>query len=446
VDFQQAGDGRRAGGPVKSAAAPDSPFDPAAAGPDVADPLSPYEYGLRAAFEHAISGIALLDGRGRIVDCNAALSAMLVRPMIELADRYIGDLAVPEDRVHVEVALSDLRKGAAPTNRLSLRCTCGNGRTVWFDASIAAWPAGAASAGFVIELHDVSAWRTSENELRRMQTRLLQTEKMASIGQLAAGVAHEINNPLGYVYSNLHTLRDYVTGLLRLVGAYEEVERQVPTVDGAWDSLHVVKSGIDLENVRSDVVDLLAESQEGIQRVKKIVQDLKEFSHADSDDKWALVDLHKGLDSTLNIARNEFKYKATIEKQYGALPPVHCVLSQINQVFMNILINAGQAITENGKIRIATGVEGDEVWVDISDNGIGIPEESIGRIFDPFFTTKQVGIGTGLGLSLSYSIVEKHGGRIEVDSQPGGGARFRVWLPIQSAAPESQRPGSVIRC
>jgi signal transduction histidine kinase len=195
----------------------------------------------------------------------------------------------------------------------------------------------------------------------------------------------------------------------------------------------VVKSGIDIDHVRSDVIDLLSESQEGIQRVKKIVQDLKEFSHADSDDKWVFVDLHKGLDSTLNIAKNEFKYKATIEKDYGCLPPVECVMSQINQVFMNILINAGQAITENGIVRIATGVAGDEVWIDISDNGSGIPAESLGRIFDPFFTTKQVGIGTGLGLSLSYSIVEKHGGRIEVESQPGNGARFRVCLPIRSA-------------
>ena len=418
---------------MKSAAASISGHVLPASVRGVPDPVSPYEYGLRAAFEHAISGIALLNGHGCILDCNSAMSAMLARPIIELANRYIGDLVIADDRVAIDLALLELRKGAVPTVRLPLRCPCGNGRTVWFDASIAAWAAGTASAGFVIELQDVSAWRTSEDELRRVQVRLLQAEKMASIGQLAAGVAHEINNPLGYVYSNLHTLRDYVTDLLRLIGAYEEAERRLPATDAAWDSLHVVKSGVDLDNVRSDVIDLLGESQEGIQRVKKIVQDLKEFSHADSDDEWALVDLHKGLDLTLNIAKNEFKYKATVEKSYGSLPLVECVVSQINQVFMNILINAGQAITENGRICIVTGVEGDEVWIDISDNGSGISAERIGRIFDPFFTTKQVGIGTGLGLSLSYSIVEKHGGRIEVDSQPGQGARFRIWLPIRSA-------------
>jgi len=418
---------------MKSATAPVVDRDEAASNCDATDPVSPYEYGLRAAFEHAISGIALLNGRGCILDCNAAMSAMLARPIFELADIYIGDLVIPDDRVAIDLALLELSQGATSTVRLPLRCHCGNRRITWFDASIAAWASGTTSAGYVIELHDVSAWRTSEDELRRVQTRMLQTEKLASIGQLAAGVAHEINNPLSYVYSNLHTLRDYVTGLLRVVGAYEEVERRLPTEGAAWDSLHVVKSGIDIDHVRSDVIDLLSESQEGIQRVKKIVQDLKEFSHADSDDKWVFVDLHKGLDSTLNIAKNEFKYKATIEKDYGCLPPVECVMSQINQVFMNILINAGQAITENGIVRIATGVAGDEVWIDISDNGSGIPAESLGRIFDPFFTTKQVGIGTGLGLSLSYSIVEKHGGRIEVESQPGNGARFRVCLPIRSA-------------
>jgi len=418
---------------MKSATAPVVDRDEAASNCDATDPVSPYEYGLRAAFEHAISGIALLNGRGCILDCNAAMSAMLARPIVELADIYIGDLVIPDDRVAIDLALLELSQGATSTVRLPLRCHCGNRRITWFDASIAAWASGTTSAGYVIELHDVSAWRTSEDELRRVQTRMLQTEKLASIGQLAAGVAHEINNPLSYVYSNLHTLRDYVTGLLRVVGAYEEVERRLPTEGAAWDSLHVVKSGIDIDHVRSDVIDLLSESQEGIQRVKKIVQDLKESSHADSDDKWVFVDLHKGLDSTLNIAKNEFKYKATIEKDYGCLPPVECVMSQINQVFMNILINAGQAITENGIVRIATGVAGDEVWIDISDNGSGIPAESLGRIFDPFFTTKQVGIGTGLGLSLSYSIVEKHGGRIEVESQPGNGARFRVCLPIRSA-------------
>src|SRR4030095_4277905 len=265
---------------MKSATAPVVHREQDASNFDPADPVSPYEYGLRAAFEHAISGIALLNRRGCILDCNAAMSAMLARPLVELADIYIGDLVIPDDRVSIDLALLELGQGATSTVRLSLRCHCGNGRITWFDASIAAWASGTASAGYVIELHDVSAWRTSEDELRRVQTRMLQTEKLASIGQLAAGVAHEINNPLSYVYSNLHTLRDYVTGLLRVVGAYEEGERRLPTDGGAWDSLHVVKSGIDIDHVRSDVIDLLSESQEGIQRVKKIVQDLKEFSHA----------------------------------------------------------------------------------------------------------------------------------------------------------------------
>ena len=219
--------------------------------------------------------------------------------------------------------------------------------------------------------------------------------------------------------------------MLRLIGAYEDAERLADTSGAAWDKLRAVKRGIDFANVRGDVVSLVEESREGIQRVKKIVQDLKEFSHAESNDEWAKADLHKGIESTLNIAKNEFKYKAVIERAYGDLPMVECVPSQINQVVMNILINAGQAIKEDGLIRIATGVEGEEVWIDIIDNGSGISKEHLTRIFDPFFTTKQVGVGTGLGLSLSYSIIGKHHGRIEVDSTPGTGTRFRIRLPIR---------------
>ena len=289
-----------------------------------------------------------------------------------------------------------------------------------------------ASPGATATIHPLdSRLGSAEDELRRIETQLLQTEKMASIGQLAAGVAHEINNPLGYVYSNLHTLGDYVDDMLRLIGAYEDAERLADTSGTAWDKLRAVKRGIDFANVRGDVVSLVEESREGIQRVKKIVQDLKEFSHAESNDEWAKADLHKGIESTLNIAKNEFKYKAVIERAYGDLPMVECVPSQINQVVMNILINAGQAIKEDGLIRIATGVEGEEVWIDITDNGSGISKEHLTRIFDPFFTTKQVGVGTGLGLSLSYSIIGKHHGRIEVDSTPGTGTRFRIRLPIR---------------
>jgi signal transduction histidine kinase len=192
-----------------------------------------------------------------------------------------------------------------------------------------------------------------------------------------------------------------------------------------------VRSDADLAFLRQDVTDLVRESMEGLKRVKDIVQALKDFSHVD-EMEWQVADLHHGLDSTLNIVANEIKYKCTVDKQYGVLPPVECLASQMNQVFMNLLLNASQAIEERGTITIRTGAENGWVWIEIGDTGVGIAPEHLNRIFEPFFTTKPVGSGTGLGLSLSYGIVNKHGGRIEVASEAGQGARFTVRLPVRS--------------
>ncbi|MDP1534244.1 MAG: ATP-binding protein, partial [Rubrivivax sp.] len=176
------------------------------------------------------------------------------------------------------------------------------------------------------------------------------------------------------------------------------------------------------------------ETQEGIARVRKIVQDLKDFSHVDARRQWEWVNLHKGIDSTLNIVNHEIKYKASVVKQYGELPEVHCLPSELNQVFLNLLVNAAHAITkERGVITIRTGTAADQVWIEVEDDGCGINADNLKRVFDPFFTTKPIGKGTGLGLSLSYGIVKKHGGRIEVDSELGRGTRFKVWLPIEPA-------------
>jgi signal transduction histidine kinase len=170
---------------------------------------------------------------------------------------------------------------------------------------------------------------------------------------------------------------------------------------------------------------------DGLKRVKDIVQALKDFSHV-GETEWQVADLHHGIDSTLTIVSNEIKYKARVDKAYGVLPPVTCLASQLNQVFMNLLVNAAHAVTKDrGTLVIRTGTDSGEVWVEIEDDGSGIAPDNLKRIFDPFFTTKPVGKGTGLGLSLSYGIVKKHGGRIAVDSEVGRGTRFRVSIPIQ---------------
>jgi two-component system, NtrC family, sensor kinase len=268
-------------------------------------------------------------------------------------------------------------------------------------------------------------------ESQRMQRQLLQSDKMAAIGQLAAGVAHEINNPVGYVTSNLKTLDIYKQDMLNLLDAYEALEAECPTDAVTLANVRALKKQRDIGFLRKDIGQLIAESQEGMSTVAKIVSDLRDFAHVENKE-WLWADLHKGLESTLNFARNEIKYHCTINKIFGDIPKVYCIPSQINQVILNLLVNAAQSIAEKGEITIRTDKVGDEVFIAVSDTGGGIAEENIPRIFDPFFTTKPVGKGTGLGLAISLDIVHKHNGRIEVESTVGEGTTFTVWLPINT--------------
>jgi PAS domain S-box-containing protein len=265
------------------------------------------------------------------------------------------------------------------------------------------------------------------SKLAEAHSQLIQSEKMASIGQLAAGVAHEINNPIGFVNSNLGALKHYIEDLLTTLSVYEESEGEMTEV--TRERLTELKRKVDIAYLRKDVGNLLSESMEGMQRVKRIIQDLKDFSHVD-ETGTQLANLEQGLDSTLNVVWNELEFKVEVVKEYGGIAEIECIPSQLNQVFMNLLMNAVQAIKEHGTITLRTGQEGDNVWIEVEDNGEGIKPEHMGRIFDPFFTTKPVGAGTGLGLSLSYGIVQNHGGRFEVKSEVGKGTVFRVILPL----------------
>lgn len=299
---------------------------------------------------------------------------------------------------------------------------------------------------------DIRQRHLAETELRRSnleltalnqqlsltQQQLVQSDKLASIGQLAAGVAHEINNPIGYIFSNFNTLQTYLDQVFAMLGAYQQAEAQM----GAATALKAMREEIDLDFLREDIPALMAESREGIVRVRHIVQDLKDFSRVDANQDWVWANLHRGIDSTLNIVGNEVKYKADVVKQYGDIPDIQCMPVQINQVVMNLVVNAAHAMgAERGRITVSTGRDGEEhVWIDIADTGCGIAPDNLSRIFDPFYTTKAVGKGTGLGLSLSYGIVQKHGGRIDVESEPGRGSRFRVRLPIHQHAPSGAAP------
>jgi two-component system, NtrC family, sensor kinase len=289
---------------------------------------------------------------------------------------------------------------------------------------------------------------TLENTLQQLkesQLRVLQSEKMASIGQLAAGVAHEINNPTGYVSSNLKTLSDYQQSLQKAIGLYrqmvERVKEQMPgeAVSRLLAEIASVEESEDIGYVLEDMAPLISESMEGTQRIKKIVNDLKAFSHPGEDAKKP-SDINENINSTLNIVWNEIKYKATVEKDLGEIPLVECYPQRINQVIMNILVNAAHAIEAEGVIRIRTRRVGDQIEIVISDNGCGISEENLPKIFDPFFTTKAVGKGTGLGLNLAYNIISDHGGTIDVGSKVGEGTSFTIRLPVHPETPamESQ--------
>lgn len=267
--------------------------------------------------------------------------------------------------------------------------------------------------------------------LVRQRTELLiQSEKLASVGQLAAGVAHEISTPLAYVRSNVGTFEGYARDIFCVLDAYAAVERMSDRA--AYSAVHHLKDALDFDLICADIPLLMNETQEGVDRVRKIVQDLRTFSQVDSVNDWKFADLHGVLDSTLNLLGSEIDNKAHVVKEYGILPEVECLPFELNQVFLNLLGNAEQSIAEGnrGKIVVRTGMAGTKVWVEIADNGSGISAENLPRIFDPFFTTKPIGKGTGLGLSMAFGVVRQHGGEITVASVPGGGSTFRVVLPV----------------
>jgi PAS domain S-box-containing protein len=283
-------------------------------------------------------------------------------------------------------------------------------------------------------------------EIKQLESQLLQREKMASIGQLAAGVAHEINNPMGFIHANLSQLGEYLDDFTRVWEKLAELRRVALSGQGelraAAEAAEAEIAEVDAEFLLRDFGKAIGESLEGAQRIRAIVHDLRSFSHSDTQTR-VYADLNKSLDSTANIVWTMLKHSVSLQKSYAELPPVPCFPMQLQQVFMNLITNAYQAIEERrakdskpGEIRLRTELADGGVRVAVSDNGVGMSAETQRRIFDPFFTTKEVGIGTGLGLSTSYQIVRRHGGRLTFESQPGVGTTFSVWLPLDEEAAE----------
>jgi signal transduction histidine kinase len=268
----------------------------------------------------------------------------------------------------------------------------------------------------IAKLNETLEARVEERtaELRETQAQLTQAEKMKSLGQLVAGVAHELNNPIGFVHANLQLLDEYIQKLL---------EGQ--------------RTESDTQRAQEAISKLLERSREGTQRVKKIVQDLRTFSRMDQAELQE-ADLNEEIERTLRLMEPRFKDGITVAREFGQLPRVRCYVGQLNQVFLNLLMNACDAIGASGTIRIRTEPSPAGVRLEFSDDGPGIPEDVRSRIFDPFFTTKPVGVGTGLGLSLSHGIIERHGGRIWVESEPGRGTSFLIELPLDATPPDEE--------
>ncbi|MBI5642485.1 MAG: PAS domain-containing protein [Deltaproteobacteria bacterium] len=270
------------------------------------------------------------------------------------------------------------------------------------------------------------------SELGRAQAELLRKEKLASIGQLAAGLAHEINNPTAFILGNIGTFESYVTDIFALLKKYGEAASVLSGADAAirLEEAEELKKKFDIDFIVKDMADLIGETRYGVERIMGIISDIRAFSHIDSMEV-AYADINDALENTIRLAENGISPGAIVSKDLGDIPKVKCNCGELNQAFMNMLVNAIQAIGDHGEVKVRTWRDGLNIFIEIKDTGCGISDDHIQRIFDPFFTTKDVGKGKGLGLSIAYSIIKRHSGEIFVESKAGGGTAFTISLPVE---------------
>lgn len=289
---------------------------------------------------------------------------------------------------------------------------------------------------FNLNLEDMVRKRT--DKIKQLHASLIIKEKMASIGQLAAGIAHELNNPINFVYTNFITLQDNMTDIIEIMGSYSQLIKGIDLSENDRLSLEKIQeneTAAHLDFVLKDLDNLFSETRDGFDRISWIINSMRNFSRVDHAGDMSEFDINKGIEDTLVIARNEYKYHCNIHTEFGEIKTIQCIPQQLNEVFLNLIVNAAQAIKEqerheNGNIIIKTYMDNEEVCCYIIDDGPGVPKEIASRIFEPFFTTKDIGKGTGLGLSISYDIiVNKHGGQLTVSPGEMGGAKFMIRLP-----------------
>jgi len=373
----------------------------------------------------------LADPHRRIRRCNRTFREFVGRTYAEI-------LGQPFDRLLSEAGVDVELSFGKPVE-------CFHKRTgKWFVLSHYPFKevSGSGTRGTIVTIHDSTERKKADDELtrknlrlnealaalKRSQAKVLHQEKMASIGQLAAGVAHEIDNPIGFIHSNLSTLGKYLSRIDRFLAVQSGcIAAGAPPEQVGF--VRQQQASLKIDYIVKDLEDLVRESLEGAERVRSIVADLKSFSRVD-ENEYRQADLNECLRSAINIAWNEIKHKATLKKELGEIPRTRCYPQQMNQVFMNLLVNAAHAIEPQGVITVRSWEEDGSVCVSVADTGQGIPEENLNRIFEPFFTTKEAGKGTGLGLSIAFDIVKKHNGEITVRSEPGKGTVFTVRIPV----------------
>ena len=399
------------------------------AGLPASDPL---DHAARNVIEHMNSALVVLDRLGDVTFANPAAAQLLGSPGTALAGRAFAHWfpGVPRGQLLVQRTLErgDKLRGA------ETMITRADGRAIPIGLSAAPLRSARGEPdGAIVIFQDLT-------EIKQLERQLLQREKMASIGQLAAGIAHEINNPMGFIHANLSQLGEYLDDLARVWEKLAALRKTALAASGETravaEAAEAMIAEVDAEFLLRDFATAIRESLEGAQRIRAIVQDLRSFSHRDTETQ-VHADVNKALDSTANIVWTMMKHSVALSKSYAELPPVLCFPMQLQQVFMNLLMNAYQAIGERqakdgapGEIRLRTELASGGVRIAVTDNGIGMTPEVQRRVFDPFFTTKEVGIGTGLGLSTSYQIVRRHGGKLSFESQRGVGTTFAVWLPL----------------
>lgn len=371
------------------------------------------------------------DRVGHYVGCNRAFEQFFGLTQFELINRSIRGLNPPQltGGIHARMERECLATNEPRRYEARLENAAGEQCDMIVTKSTYLSDKGK-SGGIVGTLTDISELKHKEAVLKNMQGQVIQQEKMASIGQLAAGVAHEINNPMGFITSNLTSLGKYADRLDEYIAALQKSLYGCEVHQGLVE-LDQLRQRLKVDYIISDVRELVNESLDGANRVRRIVQDLKSFSRVDQVE-CCQINLNETLETTINIAWNELKYIATLERDFGEIPDIVCYPQQLNQVFLNLLVNAAQAMEKQGNIIVRTWCDKESAFVSVADTGKGMPEEIRSRIFEPFFTTKEVGKGTGLGLSISADIVRKHGGDITVRSEAGAGTVFTVRLPLKS--------------